>query len=147
MTRERADHTLPPTAIAGEAYLNLIEQSERNWENRAHFFAVATRSMRRILVDYARRKGADKRGGDWHRVDTDALAAPRQHEDVLAIHEALDHLSRIDERQGRIVELRYFGGLTEEEIAEVLGLSARTIKREWSVARAWLYAELTKPTA
>src|SRR5438046_982047 len=113
MGRERAGHTLQPTAIAGEAYLNLIEHSARNWENRAHFFAVATQAMRRILVDYARRKGAEKRGGYWQRVVQDApqpVSTP--FDDVVAVHEALERLSGVDPRQARIVELRYFGGLT-----------------------------------
>lgn len=145
MAHERRDHTLQPTAIAGEAYVNLVEQRDRTWENRAHFFAAAAQSMRRLLVDYGRRRRALKRGGTLQRVDYDANdLGSMALDEILAINDALDRLSTIDARQGRIVELRYFGGLTEEETAELLQISTRTVKRDWTVARAWLYAELTR---
>jgi RNA polymerase sigma factor (TIGR02999 family) len=147
MARERRDHTLQPTVIAGEAYLNLVEQRDRNWQNRAHFFAVAAQAMRRLLVDYGRRRQTQKRGaGAVGHVDVDPPAADsaRPFEELLAVNEVLDRLGAIDPRQARIVELRYFGGLTEEETAEVLKISTRTVKRDWTVARAWLYAELTR---
>jgi RNA polymerase sigma-70 factor (ECF subfamily) len=144
MVHERRDHTLQPTVIAGEAYLNLIEQRDRNWQNRSHFFAVAAQAMRRLLVDYGRRRQTLKRGGARQRVDLDVAADDpgRPYEELLAVNESLDRLSEIDPRQARIVELRYFGGLTDEETAEVLQISTRTVKRDWTVARAWLYAEL-----
>ena len=147
MARERRDHTLQPTVIAGEAYLNLVEQRDRNWQNRAHFFAVAAQAMRRLLVDYGRRRQTQKRGaGVVGHIDVDPPAADsaRPFEELLAVNEVLDRLGAIDPRQARIVELRYFGGLTEEETAEVLKISTRTVKRDWTVARAWLYAELTR---
>ena len=146
MAHERRDHTLQPTVIAGEAYLNLVEQRDRNWQNRAHFFAVAAQAMRRLLVDYGRRRQTQKRGAGAERVDVDPPAADtdRPFEELLAVNEVLDRLGVIDSRQARIVELRYFGGLTEEETAEVLKISTRTVKRDWTVARAWLYAELTR---
>jgi RNA polymerase sigma-70 factor (ECF subfamily) len=146
MAHERRDHTLQPTVIASEAYLNLVEQRDRNWQNRAHFFAVAAQAMRRLLVDYGRRRQTQKRGGGVERVDIDPPAADtaRPFEELLAVNEVLDRLGAIDPRQARIVELRYFGGLTEEETAEVLKVSTRTVKRDWTVARAWLYAELTR---
>jgi RNA polymerase sigma factor (TIGR02999 family) len=148
MAHERRDHTLQPTVIAGEAYLNLVEQRDRNWQNRAQFFAVAAQAMRRLLVDYGRRRKTQKRGGGLERVDVDPPAADsaRPLEELLAVNEVLDRLSAIDARQARIVELRYFGGLTEEETAEVLKISDRTVKRDWTVARAWLYAELSRRT-
>ena len=142
MTRERRDHTLQATAIADEAYINLIDQPERNWQNRAHFFAVAAQAMRRLLVDYGRRTHALKRSGD--AADVPSAEVQSSHDEVLAVNEALDRLSAIDARQARIVELRYFGGLTEEETAAVLQISTRTVKRDWAVARSWLYAELTR---
>lgn len=146
MALERQNHTLQPTAIANEAYLQLVAPSNRNWQNRAHFFATAAQAMRHILVDYGRKKHSQKRGGSFQRVDLDEAAqigiAPDH--DLLQLDEALKRLERIDPRQSRIVELRYFGGLTEEETAEAMGISPRTVKREWSVARAWLYAELAQ---
>jgi RNA polymerase sigma factor (TIGR02999 family) len=147
MSRERAGHTLQPTVIADEAFLNLIDQPERNWENRAHFFAVAAQAMRHILVDYSRQKRALKRGGDLERITSDAvqLGTFSSPDDILAIDQALTRLNAIDPRQARIVELRYFAGLTEDETAQVLAVSPRTVKREWAFARAWLYGEMTRP--
>jgi RNA polymerase sigma factor (TIGR02999 family) len=145
MASERRDHTLQPTAIATEAYLQLVDRHKQDWQSRAHFFAAAAQAMRHILVDYGRKKRSRKRGGGYERVNLDEAAnvgiAPD--DDVLALDDAMKRLERIDPRQSRIVELRYFGGLTEEETAEVMNISLRTIKREWAVARAWLYAELT----
>ena len=147
MASERRNHTLQPTVIADEAYLQLVDQQNRNWRNRAHFFAAAAQTMRHILVDYGRRRRSQKRGGLFQRVDLDQAErvgiAPD--DDVIALDEALKRLEHIDPRQSRIVELRYFGGLTEEETAEVMNTSPRTVKREWAVARVWLYAELTQP--
>jgi RNA polymerase sigma factor (TIGR02999 family) len=145
---ERADHTLQPTALVHEAYLRLVEQSEQNFQNRAHFLGIGAHLMRQILVDHARKHDADKRGGGEQPVPLDGLeiAAPsmQRPEELLALDDALCRLEEFDSRQSRIVELRFFGGLTEEEISHLLGVSVRTIKRDWSVARAWLYAEITK---
>ena len=151
---ERAEHTLAPTALVNELYLRLVDQRRATWDNRAHFFGVAAQLMRRILVDYARAREADKRGGSVTRVSLDDLAddRPAQHTveargdaaaaDVLAVDQALERLTRIDPDQARIIELRFFAGLTVEETAHVLQRSARTVKREWRLARAWLYREL-----
>jgi RNA polymerase sigma factor (TIGR02999 family) len=146
MASERPGNTLQATALATDAYLNLVQKRSVEWCDRFHFFAVASRAMRRVLVDHSRRKQAQKRGAGWQRLDsTDAVVIPmRDTEELLALDEALDRLERLDPRQSQIVELRYFGGLTEEEAAEVLDISVRTVKREWSVARAWLFAELTR---
>ena len=146
LRRERPDHTLQPTALVHEAYLRLIEQSEQNWQNRAHFIGIGAHLMRQILVDHARKKFAAKRGGHAQAVTLDDVALPQiqRLEELLALDEALSKLESLDERQSRIVELRFFGGLTEEEISHLLGISVRTIKRDWNVARAWLYAEITK---
>ena len=151
---ERAAHTLAPTALVNELYLRLVDQRRATWDNRAHFFGVAAQLMRRILVDYARARAADKRGGSVTRVSLDDLAddRPAQHTveargdaaaaDVLAVDQALERLTVIDPDQARIIELRFFAGLTVEETAHVLQRSARTVKREWRLARAWLYREL-----
>jgi RNA polymerase sigma factor (TIGR02999 family) len=147
MESERAGHTLQATVLATDAYMGLVGQAGRNWQNRAHFFAVAARAMRHILVDYSRRKHALKRGAATDRVEAlDQIAATIQEpEKVLALDFGLTRLAQKDARLAEVVELRYFGGLTEEEIADVMGLSIRTVKREWSAARAWLFAELTSP--
>ena len=149
MESERPDHTLQATALADDAYMGLVAQADQNWYNRAHFFAVAARAMRHILVDYSRKKHALKRGGAHERLEEpDGLAANiKDPETVLALDQALTRLAQKDRRQAQVVELRYFGGLTEEEIAEVCSLSSRTVKREWSAARAWLFAELTSSPA
>ena len=145
MRHERPDHTLQATALVHEAYLKLIDQRE-SWQNRAHFFGVAAQVMRRFLVDHARAKLAQKRGGSREEISLDAALAfsPAQSDQFLALDEALERLSRLDPRQGRIVELKFFGGLTDEEVAEVLAISIRTVKRDWSVARAWLFRELQR---
>ena len=147
MRRESADHALQPTALVHEAYVRLIDQKQVKWRNRAHFFGVAAGMMRRILVDNARRRRAEKRGGEWERVTLagDEVAANGQAEiDVLALHEALERLAEFDPQQERIVELRYFGGLTIEETAEVIGISPATVVREWTIAKAWLRTDLSR---
>lgn len=143
--REHRDHTLDPTAVVHELYLRLIDQRRATWENRAHFFAIAAQLMRRILVDYARARGAQKRGGAALLVSLEAAAdTPNDStiEDVIAIDDALERLAGIDAEQVRIIELRFFAGLTVEDTARVVGRSPRTVKREWQLAKAWLYREL-----
>ena len=141
LARERSDHTLQPTALVHEAYLRLIDQRRVDWTNRAQLVGMAAVMMRRILVNHARDRAAGKRGGEADRVsfrETDGVDdAPSV--ELIALHDALDDLASIDPRKGRIVELKYFGGLTIAEVAEVMGLSAATIEREWSFSRAWLY--------
>jgi RNA polymerase sigma factor (TIGR02999 family) len=145
MASERPGNTLQPTALATDAYLSLVQNRDVQWCDRFHFFSVAARAMRHVLVDHSRRKRSRKRGAGWERVDALAAEFPmRGAEELLALDQALNRLEQLDPRQGQIVELRYFGGLTEEEAAEVLDISVRTVKREWSVARAWLFAELTR---
>jgi RNA polymerase sigma factor (TIGR02999 family) len=143
---ERAGHTLQATALVHEAYLQLVGQTSKEWENRAHFFAVAAQLMRRILVDYARQRKAAKRDGGRQRVElTESLALSEARlDEIVAIDEALSRLEEWDARQCRVVELRFFSGLTEEEIAEVLGVAPRTVKRDWNVAKAWLHGELNR---
>src|ERR1035437_3745706 len=144
MRGERPGHSLQATALVHEAYLRLAGQKEMSWQNRAHFFGVAANIMRRILVDHARVKQAKKRGGSEQKVSIDeaVLVQPDPPQDFLALDEALDRLAKRDPRQSRVVELRFFGGLSEEETAEVLGISLRTVKRDWKVARAWLYQQV-----
>ncbi len=144
LRRERPDHTLQATALVHEAYLRLVDQRAVTWQNRAHFFGVAAQLMRRILVDYARRRQAAKRGGAALKVSLNelVLAAEERSEEVVALDEALERLAAMDPRQGRVVELRIFSGLTVEETAEVLGISPATVKREWTMARAWLSREI-----
>jgi len=142
---ERRDHSLDPTALVHELYLRLVDQRRASWENRAQFFGVAARLMRRVLVDHARARHAEKRGGDAVFVSLDAAADTPDDShvaDVLAIDEALERLAAHDPEQVQIVELRYFAGLTVEETARVVGRSPRTVKREWRLAKAWLYQEL-----
>jgi RNA polymerase sigma factor (TIGR02999 family) len=144
LRRERRGHTLQTTALINEAYLRLIDANEVRWQNRAHFFAIAANLMRRILVDHARRRDAEKRGGSQMLLTLDPNFAVAQHADVdlLAIDLALTKLAAIDEQQARVVELRFFSGLSVEETAAVLGVSPKTVKRDWSVARAWLAREI-----
>jgi RNA polymerase sigma factor (TIGR02999 family) len=147
MRRETPGHALQPTALVHEAYVRLIDQRQVKWRNRAHFFGVAAGMMRRILVDNARRRRADKRGGGWERVTLagdEAAADSHKEVDVLALHDALERLAAFDPQQARIVELRYFGGLTIEEAAEVVGVSPATVVREWTIAKAWLRADLSR---
>jgi RNA polymerase sigma factor (TIGR02999 family) len=144
MAGERRNHTLQTTALVNEAYLRLVDYRRIQWQNRAHFFAIAAQAMRRILVNYALSRGYAKRGGGVCRVSLDEAPALDQKEaaDVLAVHEALDRLAALDPRKSKIVELRYYGGLSVEETAEILAVSPITIKREWVKAKAWLYNEL-----
>lgn len=146
MRRERANHTLQATALVNEAWLRLMDQPNRNWENRAHFFALASRLMRQILVDHARKRLADKRGGLQQQVSLSEPLLATQYDpvDILALDEALQRFRKIDERGYRILELHFFGGLSFEEIALVLEVSTRTVKRDWIVARAWLHDELSR---
>jgi RNA polymerase sigma factor (TIGR02999 family) len=146
LRRERPGHTLQPTALVHEAFLRLIDQSQVNWQNRAHFFGAAARLMRQILINHAEARQAAKRGGEAVRVSLNDVdhSTPGQEIDLIALNEALQHLERLDPRQGRIVEMRYFSGLTVEEIAEVVGVSSATVKREWIAARAWLRRELSR---
>jgi RNA polymerase sigma factor (TIGR02999 family) len=152
MRDERAGHTLQPTALVNEVYLRLVGQTRVEWKNRAHFLGVAAQLMRRILVDHARERVAGKRGGRQIRIELDDFdmgnVSDQRQEEVLAVDEAVSRLAAFDPQQGRIVEMRYFGGLTVEETAEALAVSPRTVKREWAMARAWLGAELAggKPT-
>ncbi len=145
LQRERPGHILQSAALVHEAYLRLIDQRPFDTENRAHFLAVASRLMRQILVDYARSHGAAKRGAD-RRVELDAslVLAQVRSTDVVALDDALTGLAKLDEQQGRIVELRFFGGLATEEIAKVLGISSSTVKRDWNVAKAWLTRQMRK---
>ena len=145
LRRERPSHTLQPTALVNEAFLKLVDQRAVKWQNRAHFFGIAAQAMRRILVDHARAHGAGKRGGGERRVSLDdapAIAGTID-VDVLALDEALTRLAAIDPQQSRVVELRFFGGLTMDETAEVMQISPATVGREWRMAKAWLFAELS----
>ena len=144
LRHERPDHTLQATALVHEAYMKLVAQRGTKWQNRAQFFAVASQAMRRILVDYARTQQRAKRGGKQLRVTLEdaCVVSPRISEEILAVDESLARLEKLDPRQARIVELRYFSGLTTEEAADALGISGKTVTREWNAARAWLYADL-----
>jgi RNA polymerase sigma factor (TIGR02999 family) len=144
---ERPDHTLQATALVHEAYLRLTGEDNIAWENRAHFFAVAARTMRRILVDHARALNAAKRRVIRVSLESALVYSDEQSEELLAIDEALTRLAEWDARQSRIVELRFFAGLTEDETARVLGISVRTVKRDWTMAKAWLYGELSRGLA
>ncbi len=144
LQRERSDHTLQATALVHEAYLRMVDQTQLTWKNRAHFFGVAARVMRRILVDHARRHRAGKRGGAWAKVELDEarLSAGSRPLDLVVLDEALMDLAKLDPRQSEIVELRFFGALTFEEAAEVLDVSPRTVRRDWRIAKAWLRREI-----
>ncbi len=146
MRGQQPGHTLQTTALVNEAYLKLIDSSQVNWQNRAHFFAISAQLMRRILVDFARARNSLKRGGEQIQITLDErLETPFEREtDLVALDEALEKLAKLNLRQSQIVELRYFGGLSEEEIAESLKISVRTVRRDWSVARAWLFRELSQ---
>jgi RNA polymerase sigma-70 factor (ECF subfamily) len=144
LRNERRDHTLQATALVHEAYLRLMVPGEINWENRAHFFAVAANTMRRILVDYARRRCASKRNAERVSLDQNLIVSHEQCAFMTELDEALDSLAILSPRQARVVELRFFGGLTEEEISSVMKISSRTVKRDWIVARAWLHCELSR---
>jgi len=148
LRRERSNHTLQSTALVHEAFMRLVNQQEVQWRNRAHFFAIAAQMIRRILVDYARAQNTEKRGSGSVKLELDeAMAAPLESGfdlDLLALNDALNQLSHLDARQSRIVELRFFAGLSIEETAEVMKLSPASIKREWKTARAWLFREMTR---
>ena len=149
LRRERRDHTLQPTALVHEAYLRLVRQSEVTWRNRAQFLALAAVMMRRVLLDHGRGRGTAKRGGSWVRVslETDASAATAPEADLRDLETALEELAVQDARQARLVELRVFGGLSYDEAAEVLGISAATARRVWTIARAWLFRRLRSQAA
>jgi RNA polymerase sigma factor (TIGR02999 family) len=144
MRSERSNHTLQATAVVHEAYLRLVKQRNVNWESKAHFFAVAASLMRRILCDYARSHSRSKRGGECKAVPLDEalIFSDEKSEEMIDLDRALTRLGETDQRQSRIVELLFFGGLTAEEAATVLGISPKTVKRDWSVARAWLHREI-----
>lgn len=144
LRRERPGHTLATTALVHEAYLKLVQQDSVNWKNRAHFLGVAALAMRRILINYANARVAEKRGGGQPIVtfDEEVVARPVRAEELVALDEALDRLAKIDERQSKTVVYRFFGGLTQQEIAEVLGVSVPTVRRDWRLARAWLSREV-----
>ena len=146
LRRERKEHTLQTTALVHEAYLKLIDQRRVNWENRAQFFGIAAQAMRRILVDHARSHEAAKRGGGAYKVEIEeAFALPGQKDvNLIALDEALTELSKLDPQQSRIVELRFFGGLSIEETASVIGVSPATVKRDWTMAKAWLHQSSDK---
>ena len=141
LSREAPGHTLQPTALVHEAYLRLVDQRRVDWRNRAQFLGVAASMMRRILVNHARDRSAGKRGGNRERVSLSLVESPSggANVDLIALEEALERLAGLDQRKTKVVELKFFGGLTIEEIAEVLGISAATVEREWAFARAWLY--------
>jgi RNA polymerase sigma factor (TIGR02999 family) len=144
LAQERMNHTLQPTALVHEAYMKLVDQTRVDWQGKSHFFAVAAQAMRRILVDHSLSRQRDKRGGGRARVVLDEAVAlsPQKDEDVLALDEALERLAALDARQARVVELRFFGGLSVEEVAQALGVSKRTVEGDWTFARAWLSREL-----
>jgi RNA polymerase sigma factor (TIGR02999 family) len=144
--RERKSHTLQPTALVHEAYLKLVGQSRVDWQGRAHFLAAAAHAMRQILVDHARRHRAAKRGGNRHRIALDDNLAIESHRnvDLLAIEDALKKLTKLDARQAQMIELRFFGGLNIAEVAKVLGMSKRSVEREWTMVRAWLRQEFSR---
>lgn len=143
MARERSGHTLESTALVHEAYMRLVDQNNPRFQNRSHFYAVAAEMARRILVDYAKARNAKKRGGPKVPLDLAPEPFERQDTDVIAVHDALEELAKLSPRQAKVVELRYFGGLSVEETAEVLGVSTPTVKRDWLVARAFLQQSLS----
>jgi RNA polymerase sigma-70 factor (ECF subfamily) len=144
MEGERPGHTLQTTALVNEAYLRLADQTNPNWQSRAHFFAVAARAMRGILVNYAKSNQAQKRGGGAVRIELDeaAILSPEQSKEIVDLHEALERLATLNLRKARVVELKYFGGLNHDEIAEVMKISTVTVRRDWMFAKTWLYDEL-----
>ncbi len=146
LRRERSDHTLQPTALVHEAYLKMVDITQVSWQNKAHFLGVAANQMRRILVDYSRQHNAMKRGGEFHilTLNEEIDKAIEQSTDLIALDDALNELAKMDPVKAQMVELRYFGGLTVEETAEVLGVSTITVKRHWRMTKAWLYGQLTQ---
>ena len=149
MSRERPDHTLQTTALVNEAYLRLADQGDARWQDRVHFFAVASKVMRQILIDHARRRTRAKRGGNQTRLSLDeaAILSDERAADLLALDEALSQLASLDPRKSRVVELRFFSGLTIEEVAEVLKVNPKTVARDWAMARAWIHRELASATS
>lgn len=145
LRRQAPGNTLQTTAVVNEAYLRLVDHDSIDWQNRTHFFAVAAQAMRFLLVDHARSQQAEKRGGAARHVELDGVAAitPERSKELIALDEALSRLAELDPRQSQIVELRYFGGLSLEETAEIIGVSVITVRREWAKAKAWLYRELS----
>jgi RNA polymerase sigma factor (TIGR02999 family) len=145
LRRERSNHTLQPTALVHEAYMKMVDITQISWQNKAHFLGVAANQMRRILVDYARQHNAEKRGGEFHilTLNEEIDKAIEQSTELIALDDALNELAKMDPVKAKMVELRYFGGLTVEETAEVLGVSAITVKRHWRMTKAWLYGQLT----
>jgi RNA polymerase sigma-70 factor (ECF subfamily) len=146
LRRERSDHTLQPTALVNEAYMKMIDITQVSWQNKAHFVGVAANQMRRILVDHARNHNAQKRGGEFHimTLNEEIDKADEQSAELIALDDALTELSKLDPIKAKIVELRYFGGLSTDETAEVLDVAPITVKRHWKMAKAWLYGELSK---
>jgi RNA polymerase sigma-70 factor (ECF subfamily) len=144
MRRERPEHTLQPTALVNEAYIRLVGQRDVRWQNRSHFYGIAARVMRRVLLDYARKRQSGKRGGQQKKVEFDEnmCGSDQQLEAALAVDECLQRLERLDPQQGRVVELRFFAGLNVEDTAQILGISTATVKREWQFAKAWLQREM-----
>jgi len=144
MGGQRTDHTLQTTALVNEVYLRLADQTNPRWQNRAHFFAVAAKAMRQILVSYARSQQSQKRGGGAVKVELDeaAVISPEQSREIVDLHEALERLATLDSRKAQVVELKYFGGLNYDEMAEVLKISRITVRRDWEFAKVWLYTEL-----
>lgn len=145
LAKERGDHTLQPTALVHEAYVRLVDQTRVNWQNRAHFYGIASSMMRRVLIDHARAHATDKRGGATIHLSIDDIQVSIEERAaaLLDLDEVLEKLKKMDERKCKIVEMRFFGGLSDEEIAEVLEVSTRTVLRDWKTARLWLYRELT----
>jgi RNA polymerase sigma factor (TIGR02999 family) len=146
LRRERSDHTLQPTALVHEAYIKLIDQKRVKWQNRAHFFGIAAQVMRRILMDHARKHNAEKRGGEFEKLPLEEEILIVSHDksaELIALDDALEALAQLDEQKAKIVELRYFGGLSIEETAEVMGVSVPTINRQWRMAKAWLYDQIS----
>jgi RNA polymerase sigma-70 factor, ECF subfamily len=143
---ERHEHTLQPTALVNEAYLRLVDQTRVNWQNRTHFYSIAASMMRRVLIDHARGHATEKRGGGAVHLSIDDLQLPIEQRaaSLLALDEALDKLGQFDERKCKVVEMRFFGGLADEEIAQILDVTTRTVLRDWKTARLWLYRELTE---
>jgi len=147
LRKERANHTLQTTALIHEAYLKLIDQKSVEWQNRSHFFAIASTAMRRILVDYARERHREKRGGSAENLPLDEalqISSDEKSVDLIALDEALNRLAKLDKRQAKVVELRYFSGLSIDETAEILGVSNATVRLDWNLAKAWLKQEITK---
>ena len=146
LSREREGHTLQPTALVHEAYVRLVDQTRVNWQSRAHFYGIASSMMRRVLIDHARAHATEKRGGGTIRLSIDDVQVPLEERaaSFVALDEALERLAQFDDRKCKIVEMRFFGGLSDEEIAEVLGVSTRTVLRDWKTVRLWLYRELNQ---